>query len=192
MQISDPRRVRALAHPLRWTLLELLADGEMTATECADATGESPASCSFHLRSLAKYGYITAGERRGRERPWRLATRSRDIRPDHDDRSSVRAVAEIAVVALDREVDRVRAWIERAGVEDPEWIDSSTITTASTWVTAAEFAELSSAIQRLTEPFEGRNEDPARRPEGARPVRILGVSHVDVAREARLGPDRRS
>jgi hypothetical protein len=99
-------------------------------------------------------------------------------------------VVEIAVVALDREVDRVRAWIDRADVEDPEWLYSSTISTSSVWATAEELAELSLAIQRLSEPFVGRDEDPALRPEGARPVRILGVSHVDVAPEDRLARER--
>ena len=34
--------------------------------------GESPANCAFHLRTLAKYGFVEeAGGGRGRERPWR-------------------------------------------------------------------------------------------------------------------------
>ena len=57
--ISEPERVRALAHPLRLALLDFLEDGgEATATRCAEATGESVASCSFHLRILAKYGFM--------------------------------------------------------------------------------------------------------------------------------------
>jgi hypothetical protein len=32
--------------------------------------GESPANCAFHLRTLAKYGFVEeAGGGRGRERP---------------------------------------------------------------------------------------------------------------------------
>src|SRR5687767_497769 len=69
---SDPERMRALAHPLRLALLQYLDDvGEATATQCARHTGESVANCSFHLRLLARYGFVEPAEQRGRERPWR-------------------------------------------------------------------------------------------------------------------------
>src|SRR6478609_1084108 len=69
-RITDPERIRALAHPVRIALLAHLSDvGEATATQCAEAVGESPANCSFHLRMLEKYGYIERAERRGREKP---------------------------------------------------------------------------------------------------------------------------
>ena len=73
MRITDPQRIRALTHPLRLELMDVLAEeGAATATRCAELTGESVASCSFHLRMLAKYGYIEPAERTGREKPWRL------------------------------------------------------------------------------------------------------------------------
>src|ERR1051326_5509959 len=72
-ELRDPQAFRALAHPLRLTLIELLTrEGSLTATEAAELTGESPASCSFHFRQLAKYGFVEdAGGGHGRERPWR-------------------------------------------------------------------------------------------------------------------------
>ena len=89
--VTDPHRIRALAHPLRLALLELLGDGPATATECAASTGDSVASCSFHLRMLAKYGWIEPAERRGREKPWQLVTQGRDLRPETDNPESMRA-----------------------------------------------------------------------------------------------------
>src|SRR5690242_7389798 len=75
MQITDPRAIRALAHPLRLDLLETLAvTGPATAAECGRALGVSQASCSFHLRQLGRYGFVEEagpGEDR-RERRWRL------------------------------------------------------------------------------------------------------------------------
>src|ERR1700722_6115346 len=75
MQISDPKAIRALAHPLRLDLLELLAaGGPATAAHCGRMLGESQASCSFHLRQLAKYGFVQdagPGQDRG-ERRWRV------------------------------------------------------------------------------------------------------------------------
>jgi DNA-binding transcriptional ArsR family regulator len=71
----DPRRLRAIAHPLRLRILDVMAlCGPLTATEVAALVGHSPANCSWHLRQLARYGFITeAGDGSGRRRPWRMA-----------------------------------------------------------------------------------------------------------------------
>jgi hypothetical protein len=58
-QLDDAGTIRALAHPTRLTLLQLLlVRGPLTATEAGGVLGESPASASFHLRTLARYGYV--------------------------------------------------------------------------------------------------------------------------------------
>jgi len=170
--------------------MDALGDGELTATECAEITGETVANCSYHLRTLAKYGYIVAGARRGREKPWRLVSRGRDIRPDLEDPSSVVAVRVMADLALDRAVDQAKAWFDRMAVEDPAWVDSSTITTTTTWATAEEFAAISSVLQHVAEHLGGRNDDPTLRPVGARPIQVLAVAAVDLAHERREGRRR--
>ena len=73
-KLTDPRTMRAVAHPVRIALLEVLtAEGPLTATQAGELIGESPTTCSFHLRQLAKYGFIEeAGAGPGRQRPWRL------------------------------------------------------------------------------------------------------------------------
>ncbi len=72
---ADPRILRAIAHPLRATLLyELFARGTANATTLAEAVGHPVNSVSFHLRQLAKYGLIeeaTEAGADGRERWWR-------------------------------------------------------------------------------------------------------------------------
>ena len=80
-RMTDPRALRALAHPLRLSLLGMLrTEGPLTATRAGELLGESSASCSFHLRQLAKYGLVEeAGGGRGRERPWRATTMFTDI-----------------------------------------------------------------------------------------------------------------
>ena len=58
-QLTDSRTLRALTHPVRIALIEaLLLGGAMTATEVGEQIGESPTTCSFHLRQLAKYGFV--------------------------------------------------------------------------------------------------------------------------------------
>src|SRR5580693_4719849 len=78
LDLTDPKAMRALAHPVRMALLELFRSHQtLTATQASELLGESPANCAFHLRTLAKYGFVReAGGGRGRERPWRLRFRT--------------------------------------------------------------------------------------------------------------------
>src|SRR3984885_6836716 len=75
LKLTDPRMMRALAHQARiaiWSHLGLR--GPATATECAEIAGLSPSACSYHLRTLARYGFVEedlASAADGRERPWR-------------------------------------------------------------------------------------------------------------------------
>src|SRR5262252_10554547 len=77
--LSDPRAIRALAHPARLAIIEALAPGEeLTATELAAVTELSPSATSYHLKALAKWGILEAGQPRpdGRDRPWKATGRS--------------------------------------------------------------------------------------------------------------------
>jgi len=75
LHITNPRLLRALAHPARIAILEhLILDGPATATQCADVAGLSPSACSYHLRALARFGFIEPDPGSavdGRQRPWR-------------------------------------------------------------------------------------------------------------------------
>ena len=108
-RLSDPRELRALSHPTRLALLELLdAEGPMTATQAGELMGESPASASFHLRTLAKYGFVEeAPGGRGRQRPWQITLETQEIR--EDDLSAEGKIAADAFVELLRERDSAAA-----------------------------------------------------------------------------------
>src|SRR5215469_2376054 len=111
-QITDPQALRALAHPLRLQLLEELAiSGPATATELGERVGESPANCSWHLRQLARYGFVEeAGGGVGRQRPWQVVPVVRTWgRSDHDAELNFAGDA-AADMILDREVAALRAW----------------------------------------------------------------------------------
>lgn len=180
--ISDPERIRALAHPVRLELLDHLRDvEEATATQCAARVGESVASCSFHLRILEKYGYIERAERRGREKPWKVREpgSALDARPDREVPGSLHAVQELAALTVTREADRVTRYLARAGEEPDDWLGAVTISTAGFWATAEEVRELSEEVQRLVQRFAGRAADPARRPEGARHARLFATVNPD-------------
>ncbi|MGY1593052.1 helix-turn-helix domain-containing protein [Geodermatophilus sp. SYSU D00708] len=79
VDVRDPRVLRALAHPLRATLLGLLrAEGPSTASKLGQRLGESSGATSYHLRQLASFGLVeeVPGEGTGRERWWRALHRS--------------------------------------------------------------------------------------------------------------------
>lgn len=182
--ITDPARIRALAHPVRLELLDLLREeGEATATRCAERLEESVASCSFHLRMLAKYGYLERGEQRGREKPWRLVRAGLDVRPDLATPGSLPAVTEVAALSLLRETERVHRFLAQADRESEQWLQGITVTTGSFWATAEEMAELSRQVQQLTSRFAGRDRDPSLRPEGARRGRLFATVNPDPAEQ---------
>ncbi|WP_327089697.1 winged helix-turn-helix domain-containing protein [Nonomuraea sp. NBC_01738] len=72
-RITDPQVLKAVSHPLRVRLLGLLrAEGPATASQLGRVVGESSGSTSYHLRELAKYGFIEEDPSPdGRERRWR-------------------------------------------------------------------------------------------------------------------------
>lgn len=181
-RISDPQRLRALAHPLRHELLDVLrTEGEATATRCAELVGESVASCSFHLRMLAKYGFIERAEQQGRDKPWRLVHRSLETGADHDDPASLEAATQLAAAVIEREMQRLRDSLARAPEEPREWLDASTIASSTFWATAEEMAAVSNALSELGDRFRARWDDPSLRPDGARIVRVFGATTSEPA-----------
>jgi DNA-binding transcriptional ArsR family regulator len=79
VDVHDPRTLRALAHPLRASLLGMLrAEGPSTASRLGQRLGESSGSTSYHLRQLAALGFVeeVPGAGTGRERWWRALHRS--------------------------------------------------------------------------------------------------------------------
>lgn len=185
--IADPRRIRALAHPLRIELIDVLSDAPdgLTATECAARTGESVASCSFHLRTLARYGYVEPGDRRGREKPWRLVSRGHDFRAALTTPSGVAALEEMISYQTDYQFARLRDSIHALGADTAEWREASTLTSAGFWATAGELAEVQQALTAIWARFAKRNEQPLRRPDGARRINFFAAALVDYPREAR-------
>jgi predicted ArsR family transcriptional regulator len=75
--MSDPRVLRAIAHPTRGRILdELGATGPMRAADVGEALDIPANQASFHLRQLARYGVIQPAPeaaRDKRDRVWKLA-----------------------------------------------------------------------------------------------------------------------
>jgi hypothetical protein len=178
----DPMALRALAHPLRWKLIDLLgAEMTATATRCAEVLGESVASCSYHLGILAKYGYIElVPDQPGREKPWRLTRAEQDLFPPGLDAEGALAAEAATEVFLDHEIARLKDRLRRRGLEPEPWRQASRVLGVTTWLTAAELREVSDQVMQILTltRHEERITDRSARPEGAREVRLFAATSV--------------
>lgn len=171
MDIKDPSAFRALAHPLRLELFERLAIlGTATASELADLVDESPANCSFHLRVLAKHGYIERAESDdGRSRPWRVTDVSQHWDADLSEDTKVAADAlEDALIEWDTLRMRQAARIPRPAAWKGKLFDSR----ATLWLTPQEAEALADQLRACMQPYVDRWYTDER-PEAGAPVRLL-------------------
>lgn len=176
--ITDPKALRALSHPFRWKLLELLTEqGPKTATQCSEVLGESVASCSYHLNMLAKYGFVTEVEGPGRQKPWQIVRQRQSISPDELDGEAALAAEAAAMAYLDQEFERIRDRIRQREHLPEEWRDVVGTQGTVKFLTAEEAAELVADLQALLDKYDERRSNPELRPEGARAVRLF-LSHT--------------
>jgi len=178
-RLTGPRALRAYAHPTRLTLMALLRrDGPQTATQAARATGESVASCSFHLRQMAKYGLVEpAGGGRGREKPWRATAMVTGWDPVSPQDPVTAAAGQALQLALaERYFELTARWVRAQPGEAAEWREAAQFGDSLLYLTAAELRELGGQVQGLLRPYAGRLEDPAGRPAGSRPVTVLHLA----------------
>jgi len=57
---SSPEVLGVLAHDLRWTIVGLLAPGDLRTSELVSRTGEAPSLVSYHLARLRDAGLVSA------------------------------------------------------------------------------------------------------------------------------------
>jgi DNA-binding transcriptional ArsR family regulator len=175
LALKDPRKLRALAHPARIAILEHLAiEGPATATECAEVAGLSPSACSYHLRALARHGFVEedlASAADGRQRPWRARVTAISF-GDPNEPSAVRAASRLLEETVRASIDEQRdRWVDRKTEYPLDWQDACGYNLDVLHVTADELRELRSELQELMARF--RRLDRADRPEGARRVHAL-------------------
>ena len=154
--ISDPRVLRAVAHPVRLDLLELLhSHGPLTASRCGELLGLSPKVCSYHLTVLGKYGLIEeTGEGRGRARPWRPVIRDLIYRHEADQgRSVLDAENELARTLLARDARRIEQFIAHRDELPPLWRNTAAMTSRPLRLTAPQLAALRNELTELLDRY---------------------------------------
>jgi DNA-binding transcriptional ArsR family regulator len=176
LKITDPRAMRALAHPARLAIMERLGlEGPATATECAEVAGLSPSACSYHLRALERYGFVEEDREHaadGRHRPWRARAISFDIASVSDQPRAARPAARLLLQAARSRSDQIRAeYEEREAAFPREWREAGGWQQDVLHVSPAELEQLRSQVAELTDHY--RRLDPADRPADARRVFVV-------------------
>jgi predicted ArsR family transcriptional regulator len=178
VQLTDPRVLRAVAHPTRLKLMASLRRfGPLTATQAGERIGESPAGCSFHLRSLAKYGLVEeAGGGRGRERPWRATAHGHEWAARGPSEEVDEAGDLLTRVVVQRWFEEATEWIDRRHEESAEWSEAALSGDDMIAVTAAELADINRRVKEILAPYAERVRDRDTQPPDARDVFFLQLA----------------
>ncbi|HEY2241150.1 MAG TPA: helix-turn-helix domain-containing protein [Streptosporangiaceae bacterium] len=189
-QVNDPGTMRALAHPLRWALLEELTHaGTLTATQASELLGETPANCAFHLRTLAKYGLVEeAGGGKGRERPWRRSTVGLTMELEQDDPRTAAAAGVLNHFWLNTTLNRARDTLLNESSWPGQLAKNLPTTQSLRYVTEAEAAQMQADLIAVVDRYIERNDDPAARPPRAMPIEFLLMAYPLLNLMGRPGP----
>jgi predicted ArsR family transcriptional regulator len=172
--LTDPRVMRALAHPARMEIWQHIGlEGPATATECAEMVGLSPSACSYHLRTLAKYGFVeedTAHSADGRERRWRAKISAINV-PSAPGTVAQRDAARLLTESIHASAEELRESYHDRQSEYPDDWQAALGTNYD--IVHATPEELETLKQRLIELFgEYRRLSPDERPPGTRRVLV--------------------
>ncbi|MET7974156.1 helix-turn-helix domain-containing protein [Streptomyces mirabilis] len=196
-ELSDLATLKALAQPRRQRMLQhLTVHGPATSATLARALGLNTGATSYHLRELARYGFVEEVDRpaeaggHGRERWWRAVPGDRRFPPRSRQSPEMRLVmdelnhhAYAADLELFEQMQlRTRGVDGEVGEADP-WVDAFPYSRGSIRLTLPElrafFEEYIGLLNRYKRPE-------ADTPPGARTVltRFLAFPAPDAAPDA--------
>jgi len=154
-RVLDSGALRALAHPLRVRIYDILSQyGPQTASSLAERLGESSGSTSYHLRALAKQDLIREATDRGtgRERWWERPIGGVSFaNPDAMATPAGRAATQVVMNEfLRNRNDQLLDFVNRGiGGEDEMWQEGTLISTATARLTPEQSKELAIKIMAL-------------------------------------------
>jgi predicted ArsR family transcriptional regulator len=175
--LTDATVMRALAHPTRIELLELIArEGELTATRAAELLGMTPANCSFHLRRLAENGFVQEASRGpGRTRSWKIGSVGHSWDGVGADAETTAAATALTSAVLERDLGRLREWLlVREQTATPEWRRAAFVDEALMYLTREELEELGAMVLERVMGYIDRI-DPSNRPPDTVAVQFLAA-----------------
>ena len=169
-QIKDAAVLKAVAHPVRRRLLDVLrVDGPAMPSVLARVTGQAVANVSHHLRVLAEAGLIEEAPdlaRNRKEHWWRMPDRSiswklADFTADAADLAAADAAM---AIGLQRQVELISTWLGSPASREEPWGAAAFSTDGFLRLSPAELAEMGAEIQAVVGRYAGRPETPEREP----------------------------
>jgi DNA-binding transcriptional ArsR family regulator len=124
--VPDVETLRAVAHPIRSRILGLLRyEGPATASELGRRIEESSGSASYHLRQLARFGFVEEDPQQPnrRDKRWRathaMTSWSRaELSADPEGREVSDAFERRQILVA---LDRFQRWFAGRAGRDPRW-----------------------------------------------------------------------
>ncbi|MER7459048.1 helix-turn-helix domain-containing protein [Micromonospora sp. NPDC126480] len=176
LHLTDPRAMRALAHPTRLRLLgELRTRGPQSVGMLSELVDEAVGSVSYHLGKLAEHGFVREAPecaRSRRERWWRASHARTAWEPlevlDDPERKAASDLLRRAV--LQRYVERLQAYLDAEAGFEPEWVRGTASSDSLFHLTSDDLVELRADLEALAARWAARS-DPGRA--GSRPVALI-------------------
>ncbi|UNS95092.1 metalloregulator ArsR/SmtB family transcription factor [Streptomyces tubbatahanensis] len=177
LTVTDPKAMRALSHPVRLAILDLLRrDGPASATELAKEIDASPSTISWHLRHLAGFGLVrdSEGGSDRRYRRWEVVARGFRFEvpedpEDEEGRSAARLLSQQMFLQAGQTPVRWAADVE-PGLE-PVWRRLAGLANTRVVLGPDELDFIQREFERILAPFVSRDE--ADWPADGRRVRLL-------------------
>ncbi len=158
----DPSSIKALAHPLRVRMYDLLGDeGPATASQLAERLGESSGTTSYHLRLLAKHGFIEEDPEQGnkRDRYWKVRGYNLESSGMMDD-PDVAADLRVAAGEIWRTYARqIEGWFRSAHEWGSEWASATVSSLTRFEATREDMIEIRDAVLEVLQAQAKRAEE---------------------------------
>lgn len=174
--LSDPRTLKVLGHPIRQRILDRLArTGAATSAMIARELDLNTGVTSYHLRELAAHGLIQPDVERstGRKKYWRRVRQDLRIpNPSQLDPAARPTARAVTTSLLRRDLETVAHQVADR-IDDPipsQWADAELFSTSVLRLSAAELAELTAEYLHLLRRWHREPDDA---PPSAQPVQLL-------------------
>ena len=152
VHLTDPRAMRALAHPTRLRLLgELRTRGPQTVGVLSELVDEAPGTVSYHLGTLAKHGFVADAPELARDRReswWRAVHRSTSWEPlellaDPERRAAMEVLQRTVLAGY---AEQLEGYLHRQSTLPPEWVAAATMSDAVLHLTSDQLGQLRDLI----------------------------------------------
>jgi len=164
-RVLDRASLKALAHPLRIKLFDLLsAYGPATASGLAARVGESSGATSYHLRQLERHDFIreVPGMGTDRERWWERIPGGMTVGSRPSEKSPAERLASHLLLQelTSGRGQRLQDFVDRGDDElTDEWLAASTLSDARLELTSGQATELARRLQATLEAFTAEHRE---------------------------------